>query len=195
VTGNPPSVTADGDGSAERVPDYRLRITKLPGMTNILQKFLRRDAHPFIQFIKYGMAGGLATVVDLTVTYLLSWKVIPALTSDDVFVKLFGLSIVPVEEALRARNYFINRGIAFLIGNMVAYITNVLWVFEPGRHSRMKEITLFYMVSGVSFLIGTSLGTALIQFLHWTTTMALIANVVASVLINYAGRKFYIFKG
>lgn len=164
-------------------------------MANILQKFLRRDAHPFIQFIKYGMAGGLATVVDLGVTYFLSWKVIPALTSDDAIVKLLGLSVIPIEEAVRARHYFINRALAFLVGNMVAYITNVLWVFEPGRHSRAKEITLFYVVSGISFVIGTSIGTGLIQFLHWTTTMALAANVVASVLINYAGRKFFIFKG
>ncbi|HEY8241509.1 MAG TPA: GtrA family protein [Kiritimatiellia bacterium] len=164
-------------------------------MPNFLQNILRRDAHPIVQFIKYGVAGGIATVVDLSITYFLSWKVIPALTSDDVVVRVLGLGIIPIEEALRARNYFINRTIAFLIANFVAYVTNVLWVFEPGRHSRAKEISLFYAVSGISFIIGTSLGTALIQCLHLTTTMALLANVVASVAINYAGRKFYIFKG
>jgi putative flippase GtrA len=34
-------------------------------MKAIVRQFLRREAHPFIQFIKYGMAGGFATLVDI----------------------------------------------------------------------------------------------------------------------------------
>ena len=164
-------------------------------MRNLLQQFLRREAHPVIQFIKYGMAGGLATVVDLGITFFLSWKLIPALTSDDIVVTLLNLNIHPVDVSIRARNYFINCGVAFMFANFVAYVANVLWVFEPGRHSRTKEIGLFYIVSGISFVIGTGFATGLINFLGWTTTVAKVANMITSVMINYVCRKFFIFKG
>ena len=36
-----------------------------------------------IQFIKYGIAGGLATVVHMFVFFLMAWKVCPALTAKD----------------------------------------------------------------------------------------------------------------
>ena len=164
-------------------------------MKNILQQFLRRESHPLIQFIKYGLAGGAATAVDIVVFYLLSWLVFPALTSDDRLVTLLNLDIRPVEELVRSRHYYLNRSITFLFSNFTAYVINVLWVFEPGRHSKAKEIGLFYAVSGVSFLIGTTIGWALIRFAGFTTTTAFLANLVASVLINYVARKYYVFKG
>lgn len=164
-------------------------------MANVLQQFLRRDAHPAVQFIKYGMAGGLATAVDLALTFFLSWKFLPALTSSDKLVTLTGIAITPVAESSRWVNYFIDCGLAFLVANFVAYVANVLWVFEPGRHSRRKEIALFYLVSGLSFVIGTGLAAALIRFGGLETSYAKIVNMFASVMINYAGRKFFIFKG
>jgi putative flippase GtrA len=164
-------------------------------MSNVLQQFLRREAHPAVQFIKYGLAGGIATVVDLGITYLLSWRMIPALTSDDLVVRLLHLNIIPVEEAVRARNYVFCRGISFFFANFAAYVINVLWVFEPGRHSRLKEISLFYIVSAISFVVGAGLGAGLIHYFSWTFTNALLVNAVASVMINYVCRKFIIFKG
>lgn len=163
-------------------------------MANIVQQFLRREASPVIQFIKYGLAGGVATAVDLSITFILSWKFIPALTSNDKLVELFNLSIIPVDEAVRPQHYFINCAVAFMVANFVAYVVNVLWVFESGRHSRAKEIGLFYAVSAVSFLVGTGFATALIRFMGFTTSVAKIANLFASVMINYVCRKFIIFK-
>lgn len=164
-------------------------------MANVLQSFLRRDAHPAVQFIKYGLAGGLATAVDLTLTFILSWKFLPALTSNDRLVELTGIAITPVAESSRWFNYFIDCGLAFLVANFVAYVANVLWVFQPGRHSRRKEIALFYLVSGVSFLVGTSLAAALIRYAGLMSSYAKIVNMFASLAINYAGRKYFIFKG
>jgi putative flippase GtrA len=66
-------------------------------MKRILKQFFQREAHPVVQFIKYGLAGGLATVVDVLVFYFLSWKVFPALTADDAVVKLLGMSIAEID--------------------------------------------------------------------------------------------------
>jgi putative flippase GtrA len=160
-----------------------------------LDSWLSHDTHPFIQFIKYGLAGGAATVTDITVFYLLSWLVIPDLTPDDKVVKLLHLHVEPLPPAVQERHFYINRCLTFLVSNFVAYVLNVLFVFKPGRHSRLKEFGLFYLVSAISFVIGTGLGGGIIHFLHCTTTAAFLANMAASLAINFVCRKYLIFKG
>lgn len=164
-------------------------------MRQLLQQFLRRDAHPVVQFIKYGMAGGLATAVDIVVFYLLAWKVLPALTANDQLVELLGLNITPVTEGVRQWHYVVNRTMTFMVSNLTAYVANVLWVFTPGRHSRAKEILLFYLVSGISFFIATALSTGLIAWFGCTTTTAFLVNMVCSLLINFVCRKYFVFNG
>jgi putative flippase GtrA len=164
-------------------------------MKGLLKQFVQRDAHPVIQFIKYGIAGGLATVVDVGVFYFLSWKVFPALTTNDAVVKLLGISVMAIDELSRSRHYLLNKGITFFFSNLTAYLVNILWVFEPGRHKKWMEFTLFYAVSIVSFFLGTSLGWLAIVALGMTTTAAYVANMLASLAINYACRKFWVFKG
>ncbi|MGA7279922.1 MAG: GtrA family protein [Desulfocapsaceae bacterium] len=148
-----------------------------------------------IQFIKYGLAGGLATVVHICVFHLVAWKLFPALQENDHAVRLLNLQIRPINEYQRARNSMISNVIAFLISNLVAYITNILWVFQPGRHPFIIEILLFYAVSGISVLIGTMLMGILIRRFGMLTTYAFVTNIITAVMINYAMRKFFIFHG
>lgn len=160
-----------------------------------LDGWLSHDTHPAIQFIKYGIAGGCATVTDIVVFYLMSWKVFPGLTPDDRVVKLFHLTVPPIDHATQEMHFLVNRGLTFLVSNFVAYILNVLFVFKPGRHSKLKEFGLFYLASGIAVVVGTGLGWSVIHFLHVTTTAAFLCNIVASLAINYAARKFIIFHG
>jgi len=148
-----------------------------------------------IQFIKYGLAGGLATVVHICMFHLVAWKLFPALQENDHAVRLLNLKIRPINEYQRARNSMISNTIAFLISNLVAYITNILWVFQPGRHPFIIEILLFYAVSGISVLIGTVLMGILIRRFGMLTTYAFVTNIITAVMINYAMRKFFIFHG
>jgi putative flippase GtrA len=161
----------------------------------ILEQFMGRDAGPLIQFIKYGLAGGVATGAHILVFHLAAWKLFPALQANDWFVKIFKLSMAEESTALRARNSMIDNGIAFMFSNMVAYVINIYWVFEPGRHPWYIQISLFYLVSGVSIVIGTSLMGWLIRRFGMSTTYAFIANLVSALLINFAMRKFVIFNG
>jgi putative flippase GtrA len=162
---------------------------------SILKQFMGREANPFIQFIKYGISGGLATATHIVFFHLAAWKLFPALQQNDIAVRLFHLSVQTMSDALRARNAMIDNGIAFLISNFVAYVLNILWVFKPGRHHWIVEIGLFYLVSGVSIVIGTSIMGFLIQHYSFATTTAFLANLVTALLINFAMRKFVIFKG
>lgn len=167
-------------------------------MKKHIQAFLAEKENPFVQFIKYGMCGGAATAVDMTVFFLFAWLAFPALTESDPFTKLLGFlnfDIRTVSESVRLRNYWIDKGICFLFSNFTAYILNVLFVFKAGKHKRHHELMLFYAVSLVSFFIGTFVGAWLIKGFGLDTTYSYIAAMISALLINYAGRKFFIFHG
>ena len=115
--------------------------------------------------------------------------------SDDPVARLLGLTVVPVSDAIRARNSMIDNSVAFVFANLVAYLLNIWWVFKPGRHHWLMEIGLFYLVSGVSFVIGTALMGWLIRHFGLMTTVAFGANMVTSLAINFVLRKYVIFKG
>jgi putative flippase GtrA len=162
---------------------------------DILSQFTHREAGPVVQFIKYAICGGVATAVHITVFHLFAWKILPALQKNDHLVIMLKLRTQELDDATRSRNSMIDNGLAFLFSNLTAYVMNVMWVFAPGRHSRWVEMGLFYAASGTAILIGTFLMGWLIRRFGMRTTFAFIANLVASLLINYAMRKYVIFKG
>ncbi len=153
------------------------------------------DNPALIQFIKYAVAGALATMTHIVVFHLAGWKIFPVLQAKDLAVRFFKLTITATDDAARARNSMICNGIAFLISNMVAYIINVAWVFHGGRYNFILEILFFYAVSGISVFLGTLLMSVLIRRYGLLTTYAFGANILAEVLLNYVVRKFFIFSG
>ncbi len=161
----------------------------------IIAQFTQKKSHPFVQFIKYGLAGLVATTVHSATFYALAWLVFPAMNADDIVVRLFNMSVPDLSDAMRARNAMINNSIAFVFSNFTAYLINIKWVFEAGRHHRALEIGMFYLVSGVSLFAGTLLMGVLISYFAVSTTVSFIAVVIVSVLVNYVMRKYVIFKG
>lgn len=157
--------------------------------------YLSHDAPPFVQFIKYGMAGGIATVTHVAAFFLAGFFLFPCVSAEDPLVKLFGLVAPAVEEALRARYAVYSNLAAFMISNTVCYIMNRLFVFRPGRHHIVIEFLLFLAVSAVSMTVGTTLMGVLIQQFGVQTTYAFGANILSSLAINYVMRKFFVFKG
>ena len=164
-------------------------------MKHILKQFAGREHTPFIQFIKYVICGGIATVVHIGLFYAGAYKLLPAISAQDPVARALHLSVVPVSDAVRARNSMLDNGAAFLFSNLTAYLLNILWVFKPGRHHWLLEIGLFYLVSGISMVIGSALMGFLIHHFGMLTTLAFSANVVVSFLINFVLRKYVIFKG
>ncbi|WP_168433229.1 GtrA family protein [Pontiella sulfatireligans] len=156
---------------------------------------LHEKDHPGIQFLKYVFCGGCAFAADVVTFFIVAWLFFPALTEDDVFVRIFGLQVAPVDEHLRVVNFRICTGIAFLVSNMTAYVLNVRFVFKAGKHSRWKELGLFYLVSGISIVIGMEAGAMMIGVFGLSTSFSYMAKAVSATLINYAARKFFIFHG
>jgi len=159
-----------------------------------LKTFLKNKDHIGVQFIKYAFCGGVAVFADIVAFFLLAWLVFPALTSDETIVKLFHLDIVEVPKHIREINFVIANGLAFLISNTVAYLLNILFVFRSGKHSRLKEMGLFYLVSGISVGLGTGIGYLLIHSFGFTSSISYVAKAISTMLINFVARKFIIFK-
>ncbi len=141
------------------------------------------------------MSGALAFATDVAVFYLLAVFVFPALTQNDVFAQLLNLEIEPISEQLRLRNFWIGKSVSFIGANLVAYVLNVRFVFKGGKHKVHHEIALFLAISFVAFLLGTWSGDVLIRFFGAQTTVSNFTAMISAALINYAGRKFFIFHG
>ncbi|MEI8241977.1 MAG: GtrA family protein [bacterium] len=154
---------------------------------------LSPDAGPAVQFIKYALCGGVATATHILIFHLVGWKLFPCLQPNDPFVRHLRLSVPAIDLHRRARNSMITNVIGFLFSNSVAYLLNILFVFKSGRHHWMVEFALFYAVSAVSLVIGTSLMGWLIRRFGMLTTVAFGSNIVMALLINFAMRKFVIF--
>ena len=164
-------------------------------MRNFLRQFKGRQHGPLVQFNKYGIAGGIATAVHVSLFYFCAVKLLPALNQGDALAGLLHLHVVVVSDAIRARNSVIDNVIAFMFSNLTAYLINIIWVFESGRHNRVVEIGFFYLVSGISTFIGSALMGFLIGRFGITTTVAFGANVIVSLMINFVLRKRVVFKG
>ena len=162
---------------------------------NLIDQLFGNESANVIQFIKYGISGCIAVAAHILVFHLVAWKMFFALQSNDWFVRLFNLPIRELDDGTRSQNSMLSNVFAFMISNLVAYIINVYWVFVPGRYHWIVEIVLFYLVSGASLVIGTAIMGFLIRRFGMLTTYAFGSNIFTALLINYAMRKFFIFKG
>ena len=160
-----------------------------------LKRYLGHEAGPLVQFIKYGLVGGVATATQIVVFFLLGFRLLPCLTRDDIIVRLLGLSVPAITESVRAWNAGWCNALGFLVSNTLCYLLNRIFVFKPGRHRWIVEFLLFFAVSGISLFLGTALQTLLIARYGAQTSLAFGANIASALAINYAMRKFVIFKG
>lgn len=164
-------------------------------MRSLLKQFAGQEHTPVVQFVKYAICGGIATGVHIGLFYFCAIYVLPALSASDPVAQALGLTVPVISDGVRARNSVINNAMAFVFSNLTAYLLNIFWVFRAGRHHRLIEIGLFYLVSGTSMVIGGSLMGWLIQAFGIVTTLAFGASTATSLAINFAMRKYVIFKG
>ena len=171
---------------------FSLTISTMP---NWIRKFLSHEAGPLQQFLKYAIAGGMATASHILVFYLCAIWLFPCLTADDWAVRLLGLTVSEMPGGTRVLNAGICNALAFVCSNAFCYVLNRRFVFRPGRHPWGIELLLFFGVSGISMVLGTAIQSWLIAQFALQTTLAFGANLITSLLINYAMRRFFIFRG
>ena len=158
---------------------------------------MRRRDNTASQLIKYIFCGGAAVAVDMSIFYLVGWLVFPCFRETDPaagIIQFFGGSVHEVSEADLIKNYWIIKGISYIVSNAVVYILNVLYVFEAGRHRKPVEIFLFYFFSLFQFLF-IWLGANLVGRWGWEATYAQFSMLLLGLITNYIFKKKIVFKG
>lgn len=162
---------------------------------------MSHDAHPFIQFVKYGIAGVGALATDLAFFYMAEWLFFPIEKAQAAGMAMpqslaqLGEWFHTMAQDLRVQNYIWCNVVGFAASNVVGYWLNVKFVFRGGKHHPAVEITLFVLVSFIAFVFGTALGSLLVGSFGLSHHLAKLGNIVAAILINYVCRKFLIFHG
>ena len=146
---------------------------------NLFENFINNKTHTPVQFLKYSLAGLIASGTYLACFALLNETVLPADVSQP--------------GAERGWNFLFSSMVAFSLATIVAYLINQAWVFQPGRHSRVKEFSLFYLIATVAFLAGTPLGSVVVAYYSVNEYGVFILVVGFSAMVNFLGRKYWVF--
>lgn len=134
------------------------------------------------QWIRYGVAGGMSAAVDLLVFYLLAKYALPCLD-------------VAMGDETRAIRFTVNKTIAFGLANGFSYWLSARWVFTRGRHARVTEITLFLLISTLSYVCAAQLARWLISDFALATELAAVACIGVATVSNFVLRKLVVFQG
>lgn len=148
-----------------------------------------------LQFIKYAIAGGIATAIQTGVFYILAATVLACLGPDDIAVRFCRLPSVELSDGVRAWRSAVAQGAGFVIANFCCWLMNRRFVFTPGRHRWYVELGMFYAASTTAFFIGVLLQSFVIGTLGWQTSLGVAVEIATSLAINFVVRKFFIFKG
>ncbi len=155
--------------------------------STIWRAFNRRDSHPLLQFLKYGLCGGLAVIVHNGVFAGLGYTLLPAFHGMLVDGEMITL-------AERRPNFIYCSVLGFLASNGVAYLTNLAWVFEGGKHHRLLEFFFFTSVSSIGFVVGMTLALVQMRQENSSSWLASIVLLITATMVNFVCRKFFIFQ-
>jgi len=146
---------------------------------NLFENIIHNKPHTPLQFLQYSLAEVIASGTYLACFAILNETVLPADISQP--------------GASRGWNFLFSSSLAFSVATTVAYIINQAWVFQPGRHGRVKEFTLFYLIAAVAFLAGTPLGSVVVAYFSVNEYAVFILVVGFSAMVNFLGRKYWVF--
>lgn len=150
----------------------------------------------FVQLVKYGLVGVASTLIQMIVFYILASTFMRCLTADDWAVRHFGFPTA-------GEAGFFSRGtlaaaanaVGFSVSNVFCWICNRLFVFRSGKFSPAVEFALFFSVAAAAMILSLVVMKILIDVFGMMTTMAFAVNILISFSLNFAVRKFVIFKG
>jgi len=148
--------------------------------SEIIRDLKIRDNPPiWAQFFKYGIFGVISAVLFFAIV-IFAKNIWPDFIREDQ------------DKAILQTHMTIVLACAFIPSNFFAYFTNRFFVFTPGKHSVCKEVSLFTLISALSF-IGGEMGKRVIVEYGWHYLIATSAFAVSAAAINFITRKFIVF--
>lgn len=103
------------------------------------------------------------------------------------------LSYILLYELLNV-NASISKGTSYILGAFLAFIINKLWTFETAKsHKTHVALMKFIILYGFSFTLNIVINAVVLDL----TSITLFAFTLAtgtSIVVNYLGQKFWVFK-
>ncbi len=146
----------------------------------LIASLLARWLPILLQLAKFSAIGGLNTVLDLGVLNIL----------------------IIIAGVATGYGYSLFKGISFIVANINSYFWNKNWTFGSSGKASVKEFGQFVTVSVVGFIINIGTASILVNVIgapqnfspeRWANIGA-ISAVVISLIWNFVGYKFFVFK-
>lgn len=136
--------------------------------------------HPGVhQAIRFGMVGGVNTVVDLSVLNLLMY-------------------LQPLGRA--GWLYSVFKTMAFLVAVTNSYLLNRRFTFRSEKQASTRQLTHYLIVSIVGLLINVGVATAVVTFvpapaflLPWWPSIAALSGIPFGLVWNFLGYRLLVF--
>ena len=168
------------------IKKFKISLKKVSYFTRNLDFYNRSNLmklHLFYRFPNIYFFGITVTFVHALIVYGLGYFLNPAIGDS-------------ISKELKLNRTIWNNVYAFLVSNSIAFWLNSKFLFKPGRHDKIKEILLFFLISGISFSLGLFAIKHIFTIIETNSSVEHFANVafiVCSASVNFLCRKFMIF--
>lgn len=120
------------------------------------------------QFVKFGLVGASNTLISLSIYYL--------------FV------------LINQRLYMLGYVVGFIISVLNAYYWHNKYVFTKTTSGHLIPIIKTYASYGLTFLLESILLFVMVNYLHISTMIAPLINLLINIPLNFLLNKFWVFK-
>jgi len=134
----------------------------------LIKRLWEKHGGTFVQFVKYGVTAGIATLCDWGSYYILCNKL--------------------------GVNYMLSAVLSFAVWFVINYILSVVFVFKKSKHKKAKEIAIVLATSlsalGVNLL-------CLYLMVDMFGLIPIVAKIIASgicMVYNFVLRKVFVFE-
>lgn len=157
-----------------------LGLTIFTPVGYLIAYWLSRWLPVLIQFVKFGIVGGLNAAIDLGVLNLF----------------IYGTGIAT------GAHFSLFKSISFIVAVSNSYFWNKYWTFRADGEPKAKEFLGFFLVNIVGFGINVGVATVVVNFVSipagvsvelWANISAVSAAII-TLFWNFAGMKFLVFK-
>lgn len=89
-------------------------------------------------------------------------------------------------------DYGLSKAISFMSGTTVAYLLNRFWTFET-KVFLARQLFKFLLLYGISLVVNVLINMVVLKLTNHVMLGFLISSAV-SIVINFSGQKFWVFK-
>jgi putative flippase GtrA len=146
----------------------RVRMARSNGQPQNKMNIIKLLRHPQItQFIRFGLTGGLASLVNYVLVILLV-----------EFTRIH-----PLDANI----------IGFSCGFVVSFVGNRYWTFPGTRRTMSSALPRFFLLAAINFILNQSLFYLLLRFTKLHYTLSLLLVIITLAFFTYFLSKFWVF--